>query len=154
MLNKMLLFTTLALMAFLVGCARPLPSSSDPQPLPSPRADWTMTLTQSGGFAGIMLKVVVSSDGKLTAENQRSGHTVTQELTADTVARLESLSSGLVVATPASHSGCADCFSYDLRVDARGRSLQIHADDTTLADSGAEDLIRALQGLRDAALRS
>ncbi len=155
MLNKTFLFATLALMAFLAGCARPLPTSSAPQPLPSPAADWTMTLTQSGGFAGVMLKVVVSSDGKLTAEDQRSGRTVTQHLTADAVARLASLSSGLVVTTPAeSRSGCADCFIYDLQVDAGGRSVQIHADDTTLADSGAEDLIRTLQGLRDAALRS
>jgi hypothetical protein len=155
MFNKTFLFATLALMGLLAGCARPLLSPSDPQPLPSPTADWKISLTQSGGFAGVMLEVIVSSDGKLTAQNQRSGRMVTQNLTADTIARLGGLSSGIVAATPVvTHSGCADCFVYDLVVESGGRSVQIHADDTTLANSSAEDLIQVLQGLRDAALRS
>jgi hypothetical protein len=154
MLNKILVIATLGVLAFLVACARPLASPPNPEPLPSPAAHWTMTLTQSGGFAGMMRTVVVSSDGKLTAQDQRSGRSVSQDLPADTVAKLGSLVVGIAAAKPVeSHSNCADCFVYDLKVDAGGRSFQAHADDTTLAGSDTEALIRTLQGLRDIALK-
>jgi hypothetical protein len=154
MVNKIVKIAAWGVLALLVACARPLASPPNPEPLPSPAARWTMTLTQSGGFAGMIRSVVVSSDGKLTAQDQRSGRSVTQDLTPDTVARLGALVVALGAITPvAPHSSCADCFVYDLKVDAGGHSVEFHADDTTLADSGAEALIQALQALRDAALK-
>jgi hypothetical protein len=154
MLNKLLVIAALGGLALSVACARPLASSPNPEPLPSPAARWTVTLTQSGGFAGMMRTVMVSSDGKLTAQDQRSARSVTQDLTPDTVGRLGTLVGALGAIMPvAPHSSCADCFVYDLKVDAGGHSVELHADDTTLAGSGAEALIRALEALRDAALK-
>jgi hypothetical protein len=144
----------LFLIVFLTACSPSPAAWSGPQLLPSPAADWMMTLTQTGGFAGVMLKVVVSSDGRLTAVDQRSGRTVTQTVPANAIPKLSALVHRLAAITPgAQHSGCADCFNYELQIDSGGRSVQIHADDTTLGDSGAQDIIRLLQSLRDAALR-
>ncbi len=144
----------LASVLFLSACA-PLAASPEPQPLPSPADPWTMTLTQSGGFIGVMLKVEVSSDGQLKAEDHRSGRSVTKTLPPETIARLAALRSALFTVAPHTPTPtCADCFLYDLQVTGSGRSMQIRADDTTLAKSGAAELIGALQELRDIALRS
>ena len=155
MLKTALPRTALALIALLTACARPFPAPSQPQPLPSPAADWSMSMTQSGGFAGVHLTVEVTSDGRPKAEDQRSGRTVTQAVPPATLARLGQLYSGLSLVTPnAPRSGCADCFNYDLRANSGGRVVQVQADDTTLTDSGAAELISLLQQLRDAALRT
>ncbi len=144
----------LALAVFLAACS-PRSSFSTPQPLPSPGANWSVQLTQSGGFIGVHLTVQVTNDGRLTAEDQRAGRTVTQDLPPGAMANLRHLYSGLTVPTPGPvQSACADCFLYDLRLTSDGQTLQFHADDTTLASSGAAEMIAYLQQLRDSALRS
>lgn len=144
----------LALAVCLAACSPRSPFSA-PQPLPSPGASWSVQLNQSGGFIGVKLNVQVSSDGRLTAEDQRAGRTVTQQLPPEALARLLRLYSSII--PPPSgpqQSACADCFLYDLQLNSEGQTIQIHADDTTLASSGAADLIAYLQQLRDSALRS
>ncbi len=155
MINTRLLRSMFGLVLLLSACAPFLAPRTDLKPLPSPAGDWTISLTQSGGFAGVSLKVEVSSDGQLTAEDQRTGRKVTKSLPAETISRLAQLHSAALAARPApAHSGCADCFLYDLQLNAGGKSVQIKADDTTLTDSGAAELIGLLQQLRDDALRS
>ena len=51
-------------------------------------------------------------------------------------------------------SGCADCFIYDVEITSTTGIIRIHADDTSLTDSGAQPLIQFLGELRDRALRS
>ena len=155
MLNPRRLFGSLVLMALVGACARPFTRSSDPQPFPSPSGGWTMSLTQSGGFAGVMLKVQVSSNGQLIAKDERSGRSVTRTLPEATIAKLAQLYSAARVATPGTpHSGCADCFLYDLQLTSDGGTIQLQADDTRLAASGVAELIAMLQQLRDDALRT
>ncbi len=154
MFNSRLFGILLALAVLLAACGPATITAPDVQPLPSPSSTWDVSLTQSGGFAGVQLKVEVSSDGRLTAENLRSGSTATRQLDAATLGKL----SGLVSAIPASTpqlpaSKCADCFLYDLQITSGARTIHIQADDTTLAASGADQLIGLLRELRDTALK-
>jgi hypothetical protein len=115
-----------------------------------------VTLSQTGGFAGVNLKVEVSSEGRLTAENQKTGTKVTKNLDAATLDKLSALVAAIASSAPRSRqpSACADCFLYDLQVTSGTRSAHVQADDTTLSASGAQDLIALLIRLRDAALRA
>jgi len=137
----------------LSACAPGVQMQDAPQVEPSPAGDWTVKLTQSGGFAGVMLTVQVSSDGKLTAENQRTRRSVTQTLPPETVAQIKPQVARVLQVTPAvPHSGCADCFLYRLELTSGDGSTRVEADDMTLADSGIADVVRLLQQLRDRAL--
>lgn len=163
MLKSRLICTALTLAVLASGCGparleslppQPLPSPADQQLLPSPTGPWTMTLTQSGGFAGVSLGVTVSSDGQLTAQDLKAGRKVTKSLSPETVAKLADLySAGAFITPQAGRSSCADCFHYDLQVSSGGRVVMVRADDTTLGGSGAADLVRLLQQLRDEALK-
>ncbi|MGZ6316283.1 MAG: hypothetical protein ACXWNQ_03405, partial [Anaerolineales bacterium] len=67
MFKKGILLSAVALIAVLSACSRLLPMASAPQPLPSPGENWTIKLTQSGGIAGVMQTLEVSSNGQLKA---------------------------------------------------------------------------------------
>ena len=139
----------------LAGCApfSRLPDAADP--LPSPSGDWTLKFTQSGGFAGVKLIAQVSSDGRLTAEDQRSGRSVSQTLPPEAVAQIAAQVPHVMQGTRVRpNSGCADCFLYRLEFTSGGQTVSLEADDTTLSDSGAAELVKLLQQLRDQALRT
>jgi hypothetical protein len=156
MFRTALLRSTLAVVfGLLTACSLLTPLAPEPQPLPSPAAAWTIKLDQSGGFAGVQLSVEVTSDGRLTAQDQRSGRSVVEDLPPEKVVALLRMYSTTRVTTPqAPHGGCADCFFYDLSMISGGQQTQVALDDTDLADSGAADLVKYLQDLRDSALRS
>lgn len=131
------------------------PFRAFPGPMPSPMAPWTITLTQTGGFAGVSLRIQVNSYGLMTAQDERSARTVTQAVPADTMSALN----GLVAGTELSQkerlpSACADCFIYDLELVTPNGTTRVRADDTTVGDSGAQALIQLLGKMRDQALRS
>jgi hypothetical protein len=144
------------ILAFLLAACVPALSRPDaPQALPSPAGDWMLKLTQTGGFAGVKLHVQVSSDGSLTADDQRTGRQVSQTLPPEIVAQIASQVGPLLQATPVpARAGCADCFLYRLEFTSEGKTASLEADDTTLSDSGAADLVKLLQQLRDKALRA
>jgi hypothetical protein len=137
----------------LSACGLSRPSAPQPLPLPSPGGPWTITLTQSGGFAGVLRTIEVSSDGHLSANDQRSGRSATTELSLAQMAELNRLLAQTAVSaiTPTA-AGCADCFIYDLALSARGGTFEVHANDVSLPDSGAHALINYLNKLRDDAL--
>jgi hypothetical protein len=123
------------------------------QPLPSPTSKWTVELNQSGGIAGVLLSVEVTNDGQLKAEDQRSNRTVTQTLSAQTTAKLNQLVSNAILSSRSvPKSACADCFIYDLEIQSETSDLHIQADNTTMNESGAAELINYLSKLRDDAL--
>jgi hypothetical protein len=71
------------------------------------------------------------------------------------MAQLFELYSGVALVTPQAPGGvCADCFLYDLQIHDGGSLIQVRADDTTLDESGAGELVKFLGQLRDRALRS
>ena len=155
MIKGKLLYLALLISMTLSACRSVAPIPPSPQPLPSPSAQWRAKLTQSGGIAGVLLSVEVASDGQLTAENQRTGYTVTQTMSPQTTAELGRLIGGIAPSGgDKPGSPCADCFVYDLELHRDSGDTQIHADDTSIDDSGAADLIRRLSQLRDDALRT
>ncbi len=161
---KSRLFGIFLLLAFVLAACGPavivppdaLPLPSPSGPVASPADSWHASLDQSGGFAGVQLHVEVSSDGRLTAEDQRSGKKLTKDLDPGTLARLSPLIASVVASSPQApqRSNCADCFLYDLQVTSGDHSVHVQADDTTLASSGAQELISLLQQLRDGALKN
>lgn len=138
---------------FLTACGA-REASPGPVPLPSPVQTWSAVLTQTGGFIGVDLTVEVTSDGQLTARDQRTGQEATQQLSPVNMARLARLIS-TTAASPGGvqESGCADCYLYELQIQTNGRIYYTRSDDTTLQNSDARTLINLLQDLRDKALK-
>ncbi len=131
------------------------PSRAFPGPLPSPMTPWIVTLTQTGGFAGVSLRIQVSSDGQMIAQDQRAGRTVTQAVPADTTSTLNGLIAGIELSQKERlSSACADCFIYDLEIVTPNGTTRVRADDSTVGDSGAQAIIQMLGKMRDQALRS
>ena len=154
LLKSLLLFTVILSAC---GPARfdpgPLSTQAAPQPLPTLSDKWSLKLTQSGGIAGIMLTVEVLSDGKITAEDPRSGKSEKRDLTTDELAELKRLvSSAKISPNAAPYPGCADCFIYTLEVNSNGNLSRIQVDDITLKDSGALELVTYLRKLRNGLL--
>ena len=101
------------------------------------------------------LSLEVSSDGRLRAQDERSGRKAEKNVPPETLARIAQLYSGVAAPTPGgSPSSCADCFIYDIQLTSGAQVSQVHADDTTLDSSGAADLIAYLIQLRDSTLKA
>ena len=110
-------------------------------------------MIQSGGIAGVLLTVDVSSDGQLKAEDQRSQRSASKILPSQTTAELKGLIFNTVVSTSrVPQSACADCFIYDLEIQSEGKVIKIQVDDSTINDSSAQGLITTLLKIRDEAL--
>jgi len=111
-------------------------------------------MTHSGGIMGLARSIEISSYGKFTVTDNRSNKTVTGELAADDLSKLNEL-----LASTAGHSAgkpngrvCADCFIYDLEVHKNEERFVVQLSDITLPNSGYESLINQLRGLIDTAL--
>ncbi len=138
---------------FTTGCSAARPNSPAPEALPSPPSTWTIELTQTGGFAGVQLWVEVTSEGQLTARDQRSGRTAIEMLPTDSLAQLRQLVQEAAISESIKPStSCADCFLYSLALTSDSGTQRMEADDVTLGSSGAQALIAYLRSLRDAAL--
>ncbi len=138
---------------FLSSCGTAKPLEPIPQPLASASGYWNVKLTQSGGIAGVLLTVEVSSDGQLKAEDQRSQRNASKILPSQTTVELEGLVNNAIVSTKrVPQSACADCFIYDLEIHSGDKIIQIHVDDATINDSSAQGLITTLLKIRDEAL--
>ena len=129
---------------------------SFPGPAATPKNAWSsIGLTQTGGFAGVHLKVKVSREGWLTAEDQRSGRTLTTPLSEETLHELDQLVAHTrLPATEHVPSMCADCFIYELEIVSTTGVVRFQADDANLEESGARALIQFLSEIRDLALQS
>jgi hypothetical protein len=142
------------LLCLILGaCAPARPEvSSTPSP-PAPVSKWTITLTQSGGLAGVDMSIRVSSDGQLAATDERSGRQVSGQLTPSSIAEIDGLYGGALSVTQTPQpSSCADCFVYDLEIASPDGSTKIHLDDTSLPNAPAEPLVRYLVQLRNETL--
>jgi hypothetical protein len=112
-------------------------------------------LAQSGGFAGVNLRVEIDRAGVLTATDARAAQEVTKTLSQPELIELDQLLEGAVHnESTETHSACADCFTYDLQISGALESIRWRGDDATLASSGFERLIAFLIDLRQRALAS
>jgi hypothetical protein len=139
----------------LTACSLGGPHALGPSPIPSPPETWTAKLTQSGGFAGVLRTIQVSSDGQFTARDDRSARSIAGALPPESLGKLDRLLAGIKAPTAsAGPSGCADCFIYDLELTAPDRTVHIHVDDVSIEASGAQEVIAFLSQIRDSALLS
>jgi hypothetical protein len=145
--RKLLIVLILSLLA---ACA-PVPQAGDQ--LPDLEGTWSITLSQSGGFAGVQRTVTITADGKVVAMDARADHRGTLQLSEAELEKLKQhVSAAGVVGPTGTDTGCADCFLYDLKIVTSTSSFSVALDDVTLPESGLEPLITHLRGLMEQAL--
>jgi hypothetical protein len=147
---------------FITGCGQsatpePLNTPAVEAPIPtlsSPVNEWTITMNHSGGIMGLMRSIEVSSDGKYTVVDERANKTIIGELSADELSKINELvSTEYIPASKPNGMGCADCFLYNLEIQANGKRVAIKLNDISLPKSGFEPLVSILRGLIDTALQ-
>lgn len=138
------------LLCGLVACGA-FPGAGDS--LPDLSGEWSITLIQSGGIAGLQRTLTVTSDGQVTALEMRSDRSGSLQLSPGELAALEQLVAASSFVRPTrTDSGCADCFLYDLQIQSPAGSVGFQLDDVTLPDSGLQPLVAYLVDLMDQAL--
>lgn len=140
---RKILFIIALTMLLISSCSSP-EITYTPPPI---QGDWTVRMTQSGGFAGVMRNIKVSSNGECTFTDERSKQTVTHQLSKEQLTELGSLIENLELTSAPSSSVCADCFIYEIEIKSAGKKMLIHLDDMSLPNSGAQELIAFLSGL-------
>jgi hypothetical protein len=141
---------------WMTGCAsQPTTEAATATPaLPAPAADWSVTLTQSGGIMGLMHSIAINSDGEFSATDERSDKTVTGQLTNAELTEIRTLITGMQYIEPSRlNAVCADCFVYAYQIQRGDQRISIQVDDITLPGSGLESLTGSLVKLLDAKLR-
>ncbi|MGC8857037.1 MAG: protealysin inhibitor emfourin [Anaerolineae bacterium] len=116
-----------------------IPPAEKPTPAATPGAchppaTWQIEFQRSGGFAGLMQSLTLSSDGKMTASDLRTHQSVSGTLQAQ---ELESIASLLAqncpFEKPRGESRCADCFLYTLKITMDGTPYQVEVNDVALS---------------------
>ena len=144
------------------GCGQILTPKPEQSPMPeatpiSPASSgkWTIRMVHSGGIMGISRSIEVSSDGKFTITDNRTNKTVTGELAAGDLSKLNELLVSIGDRSAGKPNGvvCADCFVYDLEIQRGGKGFAFQLNDISLPNSGYESLIDQLRDLMDTALK-
>lgn len=112
--------------------------------LPKLTGVWHIRLAQTGGIAGVSRTLEISSDGKLTATDERTQKQATGQLSSDELSKLTELVASTQYQEVKQPRGCADCFNYDLRISNGTDKFQAKTDDVNLPDTGLEPLVHFL----------
>jgi hypothetical protein len=124
-------------------------------PISAPESQWTLHFSQSGGIAGLRLKMDVGSDGKAVVTDERTGKTANIQLSSAQLSELRQLADKSVFQPVKPTSTCADCFGYTLEIDTgSGTPFTAQLDDMNLDASGLGPLVEFLRGLMQEALKS
>lgn len=117
--------------------------------------EWMIKMNHSGGIMELSRSIEISSNGRLSVSDERTGKKVTGELAADDLSRLNEqvLSYKYIPITKPDGMGCADCFIYDLEIQGNGKKFAIQLNDINLPNSGLESLIIYLRGLIETTLK-
>lgn len=160
-----IVFLYVLLVGLLVtGCAQsptpePLKTPAPEKPitsgLPALNSEWTIKMGQSGGIMGLSRSVEISSDGKLTVVDERANKTISGELSAVELSKVNELISSSKYVPPSKPNGmaCADCFIYDLEIRTDGEKFAAQLNDVSLPNSGLEPLVTYLRELIDKTLK-
>ncbi len=119
---------------------------------------WQITLDVSGGFSGLRRTLQISSTGKLTAVDQKTGKKARSKLArheADQLTSIVAAACPFDKSLPASRAaGCPDCLVYGLRISSGEKSNSVQVNDRTLPGSRLESLINRLMRILEQALSS
>lgn len=152
-------FLYMLLITLLVaGCGqstRPEPLKTSTTKPPALDDEWTIKMNYSGGFMGLSRSVEILSNGKFTVVDERRDKTITGELTADELSKVSEqvMSFEYTPASKPDGMNCADCFIYDLEIQANGKRVAIQLNDINLSNSGLEPLVDHLRGLIETTLK-
>jgi hypothetical protein len=142
----------------------PLPTATSlPAPSPTPGSgvtpaactvpsEWEVNFEQTGGFAGVSLRLEVKSSGEAEASDLESGNEEKFRLSPAQVDELEALFPSACPGDPGRPPPCMDCFDYLLQVELGGENYEIHTNDIGLEDHPARSLIEFLRELLQDAL--
>lgn len=122
--------------------------------LETPTNEWRIVFVHSGGFAGLMRALEISSDGSYTLKDERTNFTKSGQITDNELADLSRILVGINYVPQTKPTGCADCFIYDIRVTGGGNDFSARVDDVNIDDSGLRLLVSALREIMDRELRS
>jgi len=155
-----IIFHILLITMFIAGCGRlttrgPLTPEAHPSNLPALTGEWTINMAHSGGIMGLSRSIKISSDAKFTVVDDRADKTISGELSDDEISQIKKIVSSSKYTAPALPDGmaCADCFIYDLEIDAHGEKFSVQLNDISLPDSGLDSFIAYLRGLIDIAVK-
>ncbi len=109
--------------------------------------EWIVSMTQTGGIAGINRHIEIKSDGNYIIRSQNNNEEQKAKLSSDRLEKLKELIATLEVKNPQAIAVCADCFLYTIEIQTGGKKMIFEFDDITLPDSGAGDLVMFLQKL-------
>jgi hypothetical protein len=136
--------------ALLVACSGLQTSGTRAQS--APPSSWQLALRVSGGIAGADRRLALASTGELTASDLRRNVTATRQLPVAAVAELDALVSGISSGDSVRNAQCRDCLLYRVEVQRTGKSIAAELDDTTIAGTRFEPLVRKLIALLTEAL--
>jgi hypothetical protein len=109
--------------------------SIEPQACALP-AEWEITLTRSGGFAGLSQLVFISSRGTLLVQDLPKGETRESTILQDEVAKIsEMLSGACPFEIPQRAGRCPDCLEYDLSIIMDGRLYRVKFNEINITDN-------------------
>ena len=117
---------------------------------------WEIEYTMSGGFAGIMRQLKLSSNGRLLASDLKKKIHMEQQAPAEQVAEISDLLHKIDLSRASRsrfdlYKKCADCFERELTVITEGQRHKLYIDDTALEDQEYVRLIKLLSSLMDQA---
>jgi hypothetical protein len=108
---------------------------------------WTVTFHMSGGFAGFMRTLHVSSAGELAAEDARRPDPVNARATPEELAELASFIAKGLPARQVRSGTCRDCLQYGVEIFQNGQRSAFQFDDTTLTGSEVERPVKLLMAM-------
>lgn len=150
------LIVSLLVSVVVVACAITVDAERAPWGMQATAGDWTIELTLSGGIAGMMRRVTVTSKGEAQVRDLRRDKQVHTRLSPERAAEFGALSKHIGDADserPAFMSRCADCVNYELTVFDGDVTRQRRFDSRDLGNFPYRDLVTALIDLMNTALR-
>jgi hypothetical protein len=155
-MSRFMIYITLFSAFLLHGCGSVPPSRPANSELPALEGEWTISMVQSGGIMGLSRSIEISFDATYTVTDRHGEITITGRLSAEQLEVLREivLNTEYQSTVDPGQSGCADCFIYNVQVQAEGRKFVVELDDISMPGSGMERLIMHLQLLLESALNS
>jgi len=160
-MKRSVIFHTLFIALIITGCSAVItepPKSTPESPtfnLPMLDDNWKIELAHSGGIMGLSRSIEISSDGTYTVTDKRANKTISRDLSADEISKINELveSSDYIFEDKPDGMACADCFIYDLEIQGGGEKFTVQLNDINLPNSGLEPLVVYLRGLIEKELK-
>jgi len=114
-----------------------------------PDHNWSATLIIAGGLAGQLIEITVDQSGKALLSDKRRNTRIEKQLTRKELERIAQAMTSLPASSKTVNrfSKCRDCYLYTLTAVDNGNPIKITADDLSLQNSDARELIQLLSTL-------